>query len=424
MPIEITVLGAGREVGRAAIHVKNLKDESAVLLDYGVSFDEEDRPLFPLAVSPSKLKAVLVTHAHLDHVGAVPFLYISARPLLIMSRLTAKLSKLMIEDMIKISGYFLPYEYPELIAMLENVKPIEIGETLEIDNIRIESINAGHIPGSIMFKITMGEKSILYTGDINTIDTRLIKGLKPQNIDADILIIESTYGLYDHPERSRVEELFIDTVKSVIEDGGNVLVPAFSLGRAQEILTLLIERLPNANVYYDGMAKEILNILLEHREYINRYDLLLKVYERFIAVDKTTLRKKICKEGGNIIVAPAGMLKGGPALYYIRRLGDNPRNAIILVSYQAPSTPGRKLLTNGVIEEGGSRIRAKLYWFDFSSHAGSTGLFNVVKSIKNVEKVLLVHGNDDSIYTLGYRIKDELGIEFEAPANGQTILIK
>ncbi len=424
MSIEITVLGAGREVGRAAIYVKNFKDESTVLLDYGVSFDEEDKPLFPLTVSPSKLKAVLVTHAHLDHVGAVPFLYISARPPLIMSKLTAKLSKLMIEDMIKISGYFLPYEYPELMTMLENVKPIEIGEVLDINNIRIETINAGHIPGSIMFKIIIGEKSILYTGDINTIDTRLIKGFKPQNIDANILIMESTYGLYDHPERNRVEELFIETVRSIIEDGGNVLVPAFSLGRAQEILALLVERLPNANVYYDGMAKEILNIFLEHREYINRYDLLLKVYERFVAVDRTTLRKKICKEGGNIIVAPAGMLKGGPALYYLRRLGDNSKNAIILVSYQAPSTPGRKLLTSGVIEEGGPRIKAKLYWFDFSSHAGSTELFNVVKSIKNIEKVLLVHGNDDSIYALGYRIRDELGIEFEAPGNGQTISLQ
>lgn len=423
MGIELTVLGAGREVGRAAILISNTRNDTNIVLDYGISFDEDDKPLLPLSVPPSRITALLITHAHLDHIGASPLLYISARPTAVMSKLTRELGKIMIEDMLRLSGYYLPFEYPELMTLMENVKAVDIEDSLWIDNIYIESLNSGHIPGSTMYKITYGDRSIIYTGDINTIETRLVKGLDMNRVESNILIMESTYGLYDHPNRQRVEELFIKTVKEVIEDGGIALIPAFSLARSQEILAILLERMPYSNVYYDGMAKDILELFLRYREYINRYDLIEKVYKTFIPVRGSDMRKKICREPGSIIVTPAGMLKGGPVQYYIKRVWDNPKNAIILVSYQAPSTPGRKLLVEGLLENGGPRIKAMVFWFDFSSHAGASDLFNFVKNVKNLEKVILVHGNEDSIYNLGYSIKEKLGIEFEAPQNGEKITL-
>ncbi len=421
MSMKIEVLGGGREVGRTAILVEY--SGKSILFDYGVSFNEEDIPVLPMSVQPSKLSAVLVTHAHLDHVGAAPFLYVSARPPAVMTELTKELAKVMIEDMLKLAGYYLPFEYPELEAFLSSVQPLRLGSELIINDIRIEAINAGHIPGSAMYRVEIGNRSILFTGDVNTIDTRLVKGAHREGLEANILIIESTYGNVDHPPRKRVEDKFIDTIRSVVEDGGTVLIPAFALGRAQEILALLAEKMPYANVYYDGMARRILEIFLSYREYINRVDLLEKVVRIFTAVQSSSMRRKICREPGSIIVAPAGMLKGGPSVYYLKRMGENSRNALILVSYQAKSTPGRKLLSDGCIEEGGSKIKARVYWYDFSSHAGVSGLLEIVKSVRNLEKVVIIHGSDNSAFELAYRIKENLGIDVEVPSVNQVITV-
>ncbi len=420
MSVRITVLGAGQEVGRAAILVESRSGE-AVLLDYGVAFDESDIPVFPLSVRPSKLKAIAVTHAHLDHVGAVPMLFASIRRPVIMTELTKEFAKLLIEDMMKLAGYYLPFEHPELETMLANTKEVSIGSEVQLDGIRMEFINAGHIPGSVMVKLDVDGKTILYTGDVNTIDTRLVKGADLSGVEANVLIIESTYGNVDHPDRKLVEEKFIEAVKSVIEDGGNVLIPAFALGRSQEILALLAERMPYADVYYDGMSRKMLEIMLAYPKYINRIDLLKKAAQVFTPVQGTGMRRKVLKERGAVIVTPAGMLKGGPSLYYLKRIWDDRKSAVFLVSYQAPSTPGRKLLSEGVIEEGTPRIKAKLYWFDFSSHAGVSGLMKLVKQVKGLEKVIIVHGNDAVAYDLAYRIKEELGLEVHVPSNGEAI---
>lgn len=424
MRLELLTLGGGREVGRAAIAVKRDVDEQYLLFDYGVSFDIDDKPLLPLTIAPKKVKAILVTHSHLDHVGAAPLFYVSSKVPIFMSRFTAITARLMIEDFLKLSGYYLPFEYEELNNMMKAVSTFNLGERIDLDSVSVDTINAGHIPGSTMYRVEFKDGlRLLYTGDINLIDTRTVKGIELNGIDADVVIMESTYGSYDHPPREKVENMFVETVRSVIDDGGSVLVPAFSLGRSQEILALLAERIPDANVYYDGMARDILELMLLYKEFVNRHDLLEKAGRVFVAVKDSGMRKKIVKEKGNIIVAPAGMLKGGPALYYIKRMQDNPKNAVILVSYQAPSSPGRKLLTEGVIEEGGPRVKAKVFWFDFSSHAGASDLFRFVKSLKSVRRVVLIHGSDDSVYSLGYRIREELGIDFIAPSNGESIAL-
>ena len=234
MSIRIRVLGSGREVGRSAILVESSKGN--YLLDYGVLISEEDIPLLPLSVAPSKLSCVVITHAHLDHVGAAPMLYISGKVPLLTTPITRDISEVMIEDMLKISGYYLPFEHLELRNILSNTIVRGYREPIEIGGAVIELIYSGHIPGSAMVKLSIGSRTILYTGDVNTIETRLVGPADISGIEADTLIIEGTYGDTDHPERSRVESKFIDTVLEVLDDGGTVLIPAFSLGRSQEIL--------------------------------------------------------------------------------------------------------------------------------------------------------------------------------------------
>jgi len=417
--LKIHVLGGGKEVGRAAILLEYR--DTKILLDYGVSFDEKDLPVLPLSVKPTLLDAVIVTHAHLDHVGAAPMLYVSASPAFISTHLTVMLSRIMIEDLIKLSGYYLPFEYPELISLLRAAKGVEYEEEIRIKNAAVTLYDAGHIPGSASVNIDFGDLRVFYTGDTNVVETKMSKNkFVDKNLKSDILIIESTYGDSEHPPRHITEDLFIKVVREVIDEGGNVLIPAFALARAQEILALLAERLDYADVYYDGLARTVLELYLSNKHYINRSDLLEKASRIFAAVTDSSMRRKIARGHSNIIVAPAGMLKGGPALYYLKKMIDHRKNAIILVSYQAPTSTGWRLLTEGLIEDGVS-VKSRIYWFDFSSHAGSSDLKRIVRSLKDLEEVIIIHGSEESASKLAGDLREELGVNVHVPRTGETI---
>ena len=253
---KLHILGAGREVGRAAIAVE--REGRFILLDYGVTFDDNDIPVLPLTIPPSRIKAHIVTHSHLDHVGASPLLYISAEPRAYMTPITRDISRLMLYDFLKISSYYLPFETAEVDRFLGSVEPVDYGSERSIDGFTMRFSDAGHIPGSMMVLLETGGKRILYTGDVNTIETRLVGPADTSNMDAEVLIIESTYGDIDHADRRIVEDRLIESVKEVVENGGTVLIPAFSLSRSQEILALLAERLRNIPISYDGMIRPCL----------------------------------------------------------------------------------------------------------------------------------------------------------------------
>lgn len=418
MSQRIHILGAGREVGRAAIAVE--KNDRYILLDFGVTFDDRDIPMLPLTIPPSRVEGVVVTHAHLDHVGAAPMLYISSRPRSHMTPITRDISRLMLYDFLKLSSYYLPFESMEVERFIESSATIGYNREIEIGPYKAIFRDAGHIPGSTMVLLDTGSRRILYTGDINTIETRLVGPADVSGIEAEVLIIEATYGDTDHADRRSVEDRFISSVKEVVEDGGVVLVPAFSLSRSQEILSLLAERLDNIMVSYDGMIKPITEIMLTHIGYIRRPDLLKKANEIFIQVDGWSMRRKIWREPG-VIVASAGMLKGGPALYYLKRIADNRKSAIFLVSYQGRNTPGRMLLEKGVFMENGPRVVARVEWFDFSAHAGKSGLLSIIKSIKGLEKVIVIHSDPDVGSSFVKLIKDETGIDALNPSIGDKL---
>jgi len=420
--VRVKVLGGGREVGRVAIAVGI--NEKYVLLDYGVNFDEKDVPQLPLHIRPNELVAIAVSHAHLDHVGAVPMFFTAAKVPVVMTKLTKELSRIMLSDFLKISGYYLPYEQVDIEVMLDNTIDLYYGGEVSLSNYTLKLVNAGHIPGSAMTLIEVGDLRILYTGDVNTVDTRLVKAASLDGMEANVLIIEGTYGNSIHPSREEVEEEFIESVKEVVEKGGNVLVPAFRLWRSQEKRLLLYEKLRWANVYYDGMIRVINDVLISHPEYLNKYDVLVKALNEFRMVKNSSERRRIAKGEGNVIVSSAGMLKGGPAVYYLRKFMDNPNNAVFLVSYQGPATPGRSLLENGYLAEGEGLVKARVQWFDFSSHAGADGLIRLVKSLKNLSKVILIHSREEA----GFALKEKLmeifdGHDIYFPLNGDEILI-
>ncbi|MCD6323678.1 MAG: MBL fold metallo-hydrolase [Desulfurococcales archaeon] len=419
--MQLKVLGGGHEVGRAAIAVGS--KGRYILMDYGVNFSEEDIPQLPDHIKPSELEAVAITHAHLDHIGAAPFLYTTAQLPILMTSITKELGKLMIQDFLKLSGYYLPFEQVDLEVMLDNVVDVTYGKQYEFGDFKIQFINAGHIPGSGMIYVDVDGVKVLYTGDVNTVDTRLVKGAVLTGVRADVLVIEGTYGNSTHPPRDVIEKEFIESVKEVVENGGNVLVPSFSLGRSQEIMSLLAERCDDAHVFFDGMVRVITELMVSHPEFIHKYDLLTKAVEEFKAVRNSGDRRRIVKGKGNIIVSSAGMLKGGPAQYYIKKLGGNPKNAVFMVSYQAPNTPGRKLLETGKLgDEGSPTIKARLQWFDFSSHAGVDGLMELASSVTGLKKIVVVHSDENVGSAFKERLGDIVGEEnVFFPTNGEVL---
>lgn len=421
--LKVKILGGGREVGRAAVGLRRGSGK-LLLLDYGVNFDEEDRPRFPEHVRPSDLAGLVVTHAHLDHVGAAPLLYVSGRVSTVTTPLTKRLCELMIKDFIKISGYYLPYEEVDLINMLDGTSERPYGAEVSLKEYTIRLLNAGHIPGSAMVYVDAGGVRAVYTGDVNTIDTRLVSRAANSGLDADVLIIEGTYGWVKHPPRDLVEKELIDSVKEVTDRGGNVLIPAFSLGRAQEILTLLYERF-GGEVFYDGMIRQIYDLLVSYPEYINRYEALVRSKEEFKAVVRPSQRRKIAEGKGNVAVASAGMLKGGPALYYLKKFAENPVNGVFMVSYQAPGTPGRFLLEDGAPSEEIGLVRARVQWFDFSSHAGVDGLLELVRGLKSLKHVVIVHTSEKAGSVFASKIREDLNdVSVYLPQNNEELTLE
>ncbi len=420
--VKLRILGGGREVGRAAIAVG--REGKYMLMDYGVNFNEEDVPQLPGHIKPSEVEAVAITHAHLDHIGAAPFLYTTAQLPILMTSITKELGRLMIQDFLKLSGYYLPFEQVDLDVMLDNVSDVTYGKQYEYGDFKVQFINAGHIPGSGMIYVDVDGIKVLYTGDVNTVDTRLVKGASLTGVRADVLVIEGTYGNSTHPSRDVVEKEFIDSVKEVVESGGNVLIPSFSLGRSQEIMALLAEKCGGVNVFYDGMVRVITELMVSHPEFIHRYELLTKAVEGFRAVRNSGDRRRIVKGESNVIVSSAGMLKGGPAQYYIKKLGSSSRNAVFMVSYQAPNTPGRKLLETGRLGGDDSPpLKARLQWFDFSSHAGVDGLMELASSVTGLRKIVVVHSDEPVGEMLKGRLSDIVGEEnVFFPENGEDLI--
>jgi len=416
--VELAFLGGGREVGRSAIWVKS--SGCSTLLDYGVRVGDPE-PSFPLHVPPRDLDAIVLTHAHLDHAGAAPLLYVSAARPIYATQLTARTLELLLRDFMKLSGYYIPYEWGDVEKMLHHLRPVRPGGRARVRRSWLSFYDAGHIPGGLQVLIEVGGKRLLYTGDLNTVETRLLKAAEVTDEELDALIVEATYAGVNHPERGSLEEEFVSSILDVVEDDGRVLVPAFSVGRAQEILCILSSHSFSHPVFLDGMARAVSQVFLEYPSFFKDYGLLKKALSQASWIEGRRDRKRALKSPG-VIVAPAGMLKGGPAVEYMRWIMDDPRSAVFLVSYQIPGTPGRTLLETGKFELGGElrEVKAAVRWFDFSSHAGDDGLWQLLKSVKGSPKVFVVHGEEKSCVELAERASRELGLDAVAPRDGEV----
>ena len=414
---------------------------------------ENIRDNFPGDVEPKNIKAIVCSHAHVDHSGMLPYLYISARPNCYMTSTTRMFVKYLLDDMLRISGQNLPFEEVELRNLMKTIQAIkDFTKPIPVPGIKDCSLvfhDAGHIPGSIMVVVTMDGKRVLYTGDLNTIDTRLQWAAKASKLPPlDAVIIESTYAAVTHPPRLETEQHFIDAIKDTLDDGGQVLIPAFGVARSQEILCVLqTYGLQTKKIVLDGMARDISEDLVKHAGDLRMVYSLNRV--SMVKTSKTRADRQKALETADIIIAPSGMLKGGTARYYAENLISSEKNAVFLVSYQIKGTPGQLLLDDhrffaeerdarfsGASGKNGKNgplpelpVRARVERFDFSSHSDGPELVNFLKQLKfnpdNPEpKIFCIHGDVDNCECLAKAIGEQIdGVSAIVPRMNESFAI-
>jgi putative mRNA 3-end processing factor len=415
--LQIGFLGGAREVGRIGIAVKSKKTQ--VLLDYGVMFDHE--PGFPMHVPPKEVDGLILTHSHLDHSGALPVFYIGGKIPLYTNKLNLDLTQLLIQDFIKLSGYYLPFEYLELKTMMQSNRHLDFGVEEKVGEMRFQLLNAGHTPGSAQVLLKAKGKRLLYTGDFNTTDSQLLAGAAMDYGGLDGVIIESTYANADHTDRLELEKRFVNAVTEVVEKGGIALVPAFGVGRSQEMACILAAHHFEYPMVLDGMAREASRIIMNHKEFLRDPKLFMNAMHSVDWIESWRDRRKATKRPG-VIISTAGMLKGGPAAFYVSKIGKKANNAIFLVSYQIPGTPGRELLEKGVCTIDGKvrKVKARYEHFDFSSHCGASQLKDALRKLGGKPKVFVVHGEESNCKMFAKWAESELGLDAVAPKTGET----
>ncbi|MEM3040191.1 MAG: MBL fold metallo-hydrolase, partial [Candidatus Methanomethylicaceae archaeon] len=351
-----------------------------------------------------------------------PIFYVTENPRIFMTSTTKELTDILVKDLLHLSSYFLPYEALELKTMIERSE--EIGNRAKIGNADVEFYSSGHIPGSINVLLRLEGKNIWYSGDFNTIDTALLRAGNIPQTEMDFAIIESTYATVDHPPREESEKRLVEVLNDVVEGGGLALIPAFSVGRSQEILCVLQKHNFKYDIAIDGMSRVATRLIASAPETLRDPKLLKKAMSRVKWVAGQKDRNKVLNKPG-VVITSSGMLTGGASVYYMEKIRNRSRDCVVLVSFQIPGTPGRLLLDEGVYGPPGERrkVKCRVEWIDFSSHCGKTELMNVVKSLKGNPKILCVHGEPVSCTSFAEKIRQETGLEAYAPSLGDSFTV-
>ncbi len=422
--MKISVLGAAGEVGRSAFQVNC--DGTNFLLDYGVMFGKPrgTPPTYPLHVKPRDIDSVIITHAHLDHSGCVPSLFVSGNCNVFATAPTFDLSKLLIKDMIKIEKNSHSFGLPEIENMMQKSKIIELKQKIRRGNTTFELRSSGHVVGGSSVLLESENKRLFYTGDINLRGSRL---LPPADLDIgeiDFLITESTYSQENQMPRKESEKGLIDFANEVIDRKGTLFIPSFSVERSQEVASVLIGSGFRHKIIMDGMALKVNEILLKYPEFLKDPEIFKDVLDRIVAINDHKERKNALKEPC-VVISPAGMLVGGNAVYYLQELAFDERNGIALVSYQGEGTPGKKLLDTGKVETRGKELNVKAHvkQFQFSGHADRDSLFKMIENMKGNPQILTVHGDNESCTRFAEEIHEKFGLDAHAAKLDEKITI-
>jgi uncharacterized protein len=451
----LTALGGFRQVGSSCILVES--KETKILLDCGINVASKEQPypfLEALRFPLNELDAVVIGHAHLDHSGMVPYLFrMGYRGPVYCTPPTRDLSALLQFDLIDVmvkEGNEPPYSEKDVRETAKHVITREYQEVTDIaPDMRLTLHNAAHILGSASIHLNLGEgaHNLLYSGDIKHGFTRLFNNLDLGISRVETLVLEGTYGAKGdiQPQRADTEEKFLKVLTEVTNQGGNVLLPVFAVGRAQEIM-LVIENFyrrgflsPDIKVLVDGMTRQASAIHTAYPEYLR-----LGVQKRVLQNDSPFTsemfheadpqkRDEVANGEKTIIIASSGMLTGGPSLQYFQMLASDPKNAIVFVGWQAEGSLGRKIqqgLTSFPLHENGKtkelKINMRVETFEgFSGHSDRQQLVNYVASLQSRPKRILVnHGEKSKTIDLSKFLSSKFKITATSPSNLDAIRLR
>jgi len=421
--MELTFLGACKEVGRAAILLQEEKER--VLLDYGVRMNEET--VLPLPVH-GFLDGIIVSHAHLDHSGALPLLYKSSEMPCYMTPPSLPLIDLLVQDSIKVSrlrGFEHIFSKSHLKRLIRNIILVEYGREHRIcAGFKFTFQDAGHILGSATVNLKTERHSVLFTGVMKYSETRLHSPAYDDYKGVDVMISESTYGDREHPPRKELEKKFVEGCKRICDANGNVLVPSFAVGRAQEMITVLEAHKFDYPVYMDGMSKKAAEIMIEFPNYIRDFKETYSALKKAIWVEGAKTRKEALEEP-SVVISTAGFLQGGPAVHYLFRMKELPNQAVFFVGYQPEGEPGQKLIDTKRFQFEDYDLdysELEIEYFDFSAHAGKSELQRYVKKI-DPKVVFLMHGEESQIGPFSKWLEEE-GFTSVVPKFGEKFSVE
>ncbi len=407
--MKIKFLGGAEEVGRLAIKL-DFGPEKA-MVDYGLIPDKP--PEYPLP--PEKVDGVFLTHAHLDHSGALPVYFTRHDAVLYSTIMSANSMKPMLDDTVKIAdleGYVKMFNKEDVAQLFTKLVPVNYNDGGSIKELDFQAFNAGHIPGSTMWKFS-NSTDLLVTGDLYTKDTSLLKGAKP--VKAENLIIESTYAGRNHEDRGKVKDRLRSRIREVVDSGGKVILPSFAMGRTQELIMTIADM--GLKISVDGMGNGITTIYLHTPGYLRSMSEFKKAVKKTTAVRGQRMRQAAMDS--DVIITTSGMLDGGPVLSYIKNLVDDEKSAIFITGYQVEGTNGRSLMETGTMVIDGATVRPKmqLEFFNLSAHASHEDLIKFIDAV-NPERIVLCHGDNREKL-----LQDLTNYEVMLPYNGNEITL-
>lgn len=455
--IRMLALGGFREVGRSCILMQT--KDSNVLLDCGLNVgNPNDR--FPYFYVPEfsvrDLDAVVISHAHLDHCGIVPFLYkYGYRGPVYLTLPTRNLATMLQLDFIQIcekEGSPQPYSKRDVKSSVLHTIPLSWGKVTDIaPDIKLTLHNSGHIIGSSIIHLHFGkgDYNFVYTGDFKYQKTRLLEKATVKFPRVESLLIESTYGGPQDriPSRQESEKELKQILNSTLKRGGKVLIPVLAVGRAQELLIVLeeyitkgfIDKVP---VFIDGLISEATAIHTANPDFLSS-DLREKILHQgknpflsdfFETVSAQSERIDIIKGGPCIIMATSGMLIGGPSVQYLRGLAEDSRNSLVFVSYQVRGTLGSRIQKGFrefqyVDSKGRTQLvkhNLKVFTLEgFSGHSSRSQISQFLRRIQPRPKLIIVnHGEESKVISMSTMIHKKLRKSTKSPKNLETLLLK